>query len=272
MRQPAIGLAAVLLLATNPYLLEFFALSRGYGLAVALVTAGGWCLARWCEGARDAPSAERWLAAALGLSAAAVAASYAALVAFVAVCGVVVARTAWAARRRPGPAAGRPAPLWGARAVAVLALVTVIFSVGVYSRERQLVPGHPVPVTVGVAGLYEEELIDLRVFRADVTGRLREVPRSARRALGSERRQRGLGPAARGAAGRRRRQPVGARCDRRRRAPPPRSAPPGIVDALRRRRVTGCSATSATSPGVSTPPIAARPGATAWACRWRSAC
>ena len=116
MRQPAIGLAAVLLLTTNPYLLEFFALSRGYGLAVALVTTGGWCLARWCEGSRDAPSAERWLAAALGLSAAAVAASYAALVAFVAICGVVVARMAWTARRRPRPPAGRPAPLWGARA------------------------------------------------------------------------------------------------------------------------------------------------------------
>ena len=141
MRQPAIGLAAVLLLTTNPYLLEFFALSRGYGLAVALVTAGGWCLARWCEGAREAPAAERWLAAALGLSAAAVAASYAALVAFVAVCGVVVARTAWAARRRPGPAAGRPAPLWGARAVAVYAVVTVIFSVGrVFARTARSSP------------------------------------------------------------------------------------------------------------------------------------
>ena len=55
MRQPAIGLAAVLLLTTNRYLLEFFALSRGYGLAVALVTAGGWCLARWYEGSREAP-------------------------------------------------------------------------------------------------------------------------------------------------------------------------------------------------------------------------
>ena len=179
MRQPAIGLAAVLLLATNPYLLEFFALSRGYGLAVALVTAGGWCLARWCEGSREAPAAERWLAAALGLSAAAVAASYAALVAFVAICGVVVARMAWTARSRPRPPSGRPAPLWGARAIGVWALVTVLFSVVVYSRERALVPAHPVPVTVGVAGLYEEELIDLHVFRADVTGRLREVPRSA---------------------------------------------------------------------------------------------
>ncbi len=99
--------------------------------------------------------------------------------AFVAVCGVVVARMAWTARSRPRPPSGRPAPLWGARAIGVWALVTVLFSVGVYSRERALVPAHPVPVTVGVAGLYEEELIDLHVFRADVTGRLREVPRSA---------------------------------------------------------------------------------------------
>ena len=59
------------------------------------------------------------------------------------------------------------------------------------------------------------------------------------RAVGSERRQRGLGPPARGAAGRGRRQPVDARCDRRWRAPSSRSAQPGIVDALRRRRSPG---------------------------------
>ena len=39
-------------------------------------------------------------------------------------------------------------------------------------------------MTVGVTGLYEEELIDLSRFRADVTGRLREVPRREHGRLG----------------------------------------------------------------------------------------
>ena len=224
-----------------PYLLEFFALSRGYGLAVALVTAGGWCLARWCEelargagggtlacgGARPVGRRRRRQ-----------------------LCGARGVRGGlWRGRRpgRRGPraAAARPAAVarrrCGARApIGVWAAGHGARSASVvYSRERALVPGHPVPVTVGVAGLYEEELE--RPSR--VPGRRdRPAARGAaqrERALGPERRQRGLGPAARGAAGRRRRQPVDARCDRRRRAPPSRSAQPGIVDALRRRRSAG---------------------------------
>ena len=44
---PVIGAAGAVLLATNPYLLDYFALSRGYGLAIGLLSASWLVWLRW---------------------------------------------------------------------------------------------------------------------------------------------------------------------------------------------------------------------------------
>jgi uncharacterized membrane protein len=105
-RHGAVGLAGLVLLATNPYVLEYFALSRGYGLAIGLLTGSLVSLLRWLNEPIDGSAAGPRLAWALGLAAAAVAANFAVLSAFVAIVAVALLRCAWVRRRGGRVAAG----------------------------------------------------------------------------------------------------------------------------------------------------------------------
>ena len=179
---PAIGVAGLVLLATNPYLLEYLALNRGYGIAIALFTGGTCFLVRWCEPPSLAAASRRDLAVSLGLAGSAVAANFTVLPGFLALVAVAVARLAWTARRRPddgAAAATGPGPMWSWKLVAGWTIATVAFNAMVFSRERVFDPDGFAPVTVKVAGLFDEELASIRVFRADATGRLREFTRRA---------------------------------------------------------------------------------------------
>lgn len=163
MREPAIGFAAAALLTTNPYVLDFFSVSRGYGLAVGLLLAAMLMLVRHA------------LASSLILAAVAVVANFAVLPVCLAVAAIVVVQLL--AQGQPHYAArtdGRRLP-W--RAAVVCLLLTGAFSWMVFSRERVLSASEFVPMMVRVTGLYEEELAAIRVYRVDSTGRLRELPR-----------------------------------------------------------------------------------------------
>lgn len=176
LRFPAIGLAGLIVLATNPYLLEHFALSRGYGLAMALLIASMHFILRWSDRPAGAIASRRDLAWTLATAGAAVVANFGTVPAFVAILLVIVARLASAPRLTASPLAERPfAPSW--REVAGWAIVATLFTGSVFARERVWSADSFEPITMRVVGLFEEELAAIRVFRFDSTGRLRELPR-----------------------------------------------------------------------------------------------
>ena len=163
MREPAIAFGAATLLTTNPYVLDYFSVSRGYGLAMALLVAAMLMLVRHA------------LASSLILAAVAVVASFAVLPAFLAIVAVVVVQLLAESPPHYAPRTdGRRFP-W--RATVAWLLLTGVFSWMVFSRERVLSSSEFVPMVVRVTGLYEEELASIRVFRLDSTGRLRALAR-----------------------------------------------------------------------------------------------
>lgn len=174
-RHRAVALAGFVLLVANPYVLEYFALSRGYGLSVALLTASLWYLCRWLS---EWPrlSRTRGIAASLALAVTAVAANFSVLPALLAM--VVVAAAAWMAARAAGtapPPGGRLGPrAWH---VAAWLAVAVLYSGIVIGRDAVLSESLFEPVTVRIAGLFEDELDEVRVYRGDSRERVRELHR-----------------------------------------------------------------------------------------------
>jgi hypothetical protein len=165
MRDSAIAFAAAVLLMTNPYVLDYFTVSRGYGLAVALLLAAIFMLLREA------------FAASLILAATAVIANFAVLPAFLAIVATVVVQLLAQSPPHYAPRTdGRRFP-W--RATVAWLLVTGAFSWMVFSRERVLSANEYVPMVVRVTGLYEDELAAIHVFRMDSTGRLREIRRQS---------------------------------------------------------------------------------------------
>jgi hypothetical protein len=93
-------LAGFLLLACNPYLLDFFSLARGYGLALTFTFGGAVCICRWKPDGNP-----RWLMGAVAFSAAAVLSNlctllfYASFLAIVCLKGIAESRRDAVSRR-----------------------------------------------------------------------------------------------------------------------------------------------------------------------------
>jgi hypothetical protein len=175
-RNPVIGFSGFVLMVTNPYVLDYLALSRGYGLAVGLLTASVYCLLRWIELPPDV--ARRWLCRSLWLAGAAVAATFTVLPAFVAVVGVVVLRLAWTAKtswRLETPPSWRAAIPWSA--VAGCLAVAGAFSLLVFAHHPVLSQELFVPISVRAVGLFDDELRQIQVWREDASGRRRALDR-----------------------------------------------------------------------------------------------
>lgn len=169
-RERAIGLAGLVLLAANPYLLDYLSLSRGYGLAIALVTAGLVWLRRWSAVAPTAPAAPALLRRALSWTALAVVANFSTLPVFLAVAGIATLRLLWATRAAPLPAS-TAIPGWSTDAVVAWAVVTLVYSLLVFGREPALSPVLFAPVTVEVAGLLPAERDTIAVYHLNRRGR-----------------------------------------------------------------------------------------------------
>lgn len=178
LRHRGIALGGFVLLTTNPYVLEYFALSRGYGLSIAMLAGSVYVLLRWLEEPPVSARARRGLAWALSLAGGAVAANFSLLSVFLAIAAVAVLRLVWRRGREPAgsPDAGDTLVPHG-RHVLVWVLVATWFTALVFSREP--VPSERLfePITVRVVGLFEHELDDVRVLRRDSRDRLRELTR-----------------------------------------------------------------------------------------------
>ena len=170
-----VGLAGFALMVANPYLLDYFALSRGYGLAIALLTASLYFVLRWLEEPPEAPGARRLLAWGLGFAAAAVMATFTVLPAFLAMLLLVIVREAWTLlrARSAAPFSRRAAISW--RALAGWLVVAGGFSLLVFARHPVLSERLFVPVSVRVVGLFDDEVAQIRVSRQDASGRWRAL-------------------------------------------------------------------------------------------------
>ncbi len=177
LRPPLVGTSAVVLLVSNPYVLDYMALARGYGLATALFFGAVWALVAWWE---DPPAARSRLALALVLAGAAVAANFSTLPGFVALVVIAACRLAMSGRAAAAqrPLAAGPGARFTVAPVVGWLVVALVYSGLVFSRARMLADDVHVPTTLRISGLFEEELSAIHVYRADSTGRLRPLTRA----------------------------------------------------------------------------------------------
>jgi hypothetical protein len=174
---PFIGLAGFVLLVANPYLLDYFAVSRGYGLAIALLAWSIYYLLRWLDLPAASSDAQSALMRTVWLAAGAVAASFTVVPALLAIVAVAIARLAWLTPRQAAPRGHERGWRSYWRHAVVWMLATAAFSAMVFSRDRNLSPGLFAPITVRVTGLFEGEFAEIQVFREDATGRFRHLDR-----------------------------------------------------------------------------------------------
>jgi hypothetical protein len=172
-----ISLAGLVLLVTNPYVLEYLALSRGYGLALSLIFCAVCVLVTWWERPSATPSARRRLGLAASLAGLAVVANFGVFPAFPAIVVLAGLRLAMEARRSPDRDAAETASLMrlSPGVVTVWVVVALVFSGLVFARARVLSDVAHVPITLRIAGLFEDELAAVTVLRADSTGRFRPL-------------------------------------------------------------------------------------------------
>jgi len=164
-----VAVAGLLLLNLNPYLLDFFALSRGYGLGIGLMMGA---LSFWLKGE---------LRPALLFATTAVLANFSMLNVYLA---LVLAGLEKVAGTFPAkvPATSlkatteRPKP--GIRPMLLLGAVAAVFAAFVFSQDPALSSSLYEGVTVRLAGLDSSELHAVRVSRIDLRGRVAALPRA----------------------------------------------------------------------------------------------
>ncbi len=153
----AIAVAGLLLLNLNPYLLDFFSLSRGYGLSIGLMMGALYFLFA------DRP------ARALFLASAAVLANFSMLNVYVAIVALVIGGF-----HRPavGGKADSTVGIHPRRTLVLLPVVAASFAAFVFSQDPALSPSLYEPVTVRIQGLDSAALHTVKVWRIDLRGRV----------------------------------------------------------------------------------------------------
>lgn len=167
-----------LLLNLNPYLLEYFALSRGYGISIAFLMMAVYCLIEFVTHA-DAGEARSWLTWCLGLGVLAVLANFSTLNAYLGILAVTfIASTT---RAGTGDASGhqpqerRQSGILRWTAVPVALLMSLL----VFSQDAQLSKALYAPVAVRVGGLAGADLDRVTVAGVTIRGRMEPFRRDA---------------------------------------------------------------------------------------------
>ena len=179
-----LAVAGLLLLNLNPYLLEYFALSRGYGLSLGLLMGALFFLLRFVTRWR-ASSAEAGpspMSRALAFGCAAVMAGFTLLDAYAGILAVALVTIAAVSRSRmsnaqttQGAARWHMLPL--RRSYLWLPVVATAFTALVLFQDTRLAQEFYEPVTLRVVGLTPAELDAVRVSRMDLHEKWADVPR-----------------------------------------------------------------------------------------------
>jgi hypothetical protein len=176
--RPAIACTGCVLLNLNPYVLDFFTMSRGYGLSLGFLMGALFFLLQ--AAARTPPGPPHAISRALFFALLAVMSNFALLNAYVAIFAVALIATAAARRAGEGaivPAAGvrphdRPNRSWISLAVAAF-----LFNALVLSQDVELSPALYQPITISLSGVTPPDLDTIRVTRIDIRGRQRRLRR-----------------------------------------------------------------------------------------------
>jgi hypothetical protein len=174
----AVALAGFLLLNLNPYVLDFFSLSRGYGLSLALLLGMFYFLLRSVPLLTADGGGGPDLTRALVLGGAATWANFTLVNVFIAVLVLLFCAFALSnklSRSARAPESPRPGP--AGRASAWRWLFAGVFMLLVFSQDAGLSSRLYEPVLVRLPGLTEAELGLVEVSRLDVRGRRKPVER-----------------------------------------------------------------------------------------------
>jgi len=165
-----IAVCGFVVLNANPYLLDFFSISRGYGLALGILIPALFYLLRFIEETRDgSPRASRSLTAALAIAGAAVLANFTILIVYVSLVIVAGAVLIFSSKRRvpttrPDGSTRKSGILIVGAAWGVLA---AFLNFRAFSYDLVLYPRMFEPVTVRIVGLTPEEQKSTEVFGLD---------------------------------------------------------------------------------------------------------
>ena len=179
----AFALAGLLLLNLNPYLLDYFALSRGYGLSLGLLMGSLFFLLRFVSRRSGSSSTffgqPSQLSLALAFACGAVLAGFSLLDAYLGILGVAVTAIAVMSRQRAPNAdtADGPRVLPLRRSYLWLPVVASAFTWLVLFQDVRLSDQFYEPVTVRLVGLTPAELDATRVSRMDLHEKWADVPR-----------------------------------------------------------------------------------------------
>ncbi len=178
--RPVIATAGFLLLNLNPYVLDFFTLSRGYGISLGFLMGSLYYVLKCVDQVLEGGSAcrdTRWVFLFAG---AAVMANFALLNVYISILGVLllgcVLQNTGGRIPDPGriPDAESRTPtisprIW--RSFIPLALVATCFAALVFSQDPGLSPALYEPVAVTIAGLQSVQRERVAVIRVDLRGR-----------------------------------------------------------------------------------------------------
>ena len=165
-----------LILNLNPYVLEYFALSRGYGLSVGLMMAALCFLFRYLRDLEAGNRGPRNLSYALLFASAAALANFAMLNVYLALLGVVSVTAMMFVPRTERLQRSQVPRLTGTGTLVFL-LATTVSTAIIFSQDVNLSPRLYEPVTVGLATTDDSPPEHVSVFRIDHRGRREPLQR-----------------------------------------------------------------------------------------------
>lgn len=180
--RPWIAAAGLLLLNLNPYVLDFFALSRGYGLSLGFLMGAMFFLFRFLDRLKARQDGSRDASRTLGFALAAVMSNFALLNVWLSIFAVILMAFALphpvpANTQIQDPAVSTVPGSWRSRTL--LLVIATAFAALVFSQDSRLSASLYEPVSVRMAGLGDVERDRIVVVRTDRLGRESRLPRQA---------------------------------------------------------------------------------------------
>jgi hypothetical protein len=173
--QWTIAIAGLLLVLLNPYVFDFLALSRGYGISLGLLMGALYYLVRFASEPRSS-AAGRDISRALMFGCGAVLANFSLLNAYLGIVAVVMVLGFQAARASQPRESAAGAPYgWGR--VLLLPVSAAVFTFLVLSQDHGLTHRLYEPVTITFVGLDNSELDAVSVSRINLRRRPELVTR-----------------------------------------------------------------------------------------------
>ena len=180
--RPWIAAAGLLLLNLNPYVLDFFGLSRGYGLSLGFLMGAMFFLFRLLDRVQARQDASHDASGTFAFALAGVMSNFALLNVWLVVVvlmlfAFVLQHVALAKTPVQDRAVSAVSGSWRSRVV--LAVMATAFAALVFSQDSRLSSSLYEPVSVRIAGLGDAQRDRTTVVRTDLLGRESRLPRQA---------------------------------------------------------------------------------------------